>query len=116
MPDAEHLIAGDAPLEVVPGFRVIPTPGHTRGHCVLLYQDRFLFTGDHLWGNPAEGTLGASRSVCWYSWSEQIRSMERLLDYRFEWVLPGHGDRLHLDTSVMHARLAELLACMRQRA
>ncbi len=75
----------------------IPTPGHTRGHMVLLHRDKFLFTGDHLAWSPTRGTLTAFRSVCWYSWPEQTRSMERLLDYRFEWVLPGHG-RIHHDS------------------
>jgi hypothetical protein len=28
----------------------------------------------------------------------QTISMEKLLDYRFEWVLPGHG-RIHHDTA-----------------
>jgi glyoxylase-like metal-dependent hydrolase (beta-lactamase superfamily II) len=67
----------------------IPTPGHTRGHTVLLYSDRYLFSGDHLWWSPAYDALNASQSVCWYSWTEQIRSVERLLDYQFEWVLPA---------------------------
>ncbi|HEY9854674.1 MAG TPA: MBL fold metallo-hydrolase, partial [Stenomitos sp.] len=94
-PDAERLVSGSDPVELAPGFVAIPSPGHTRGSMVLLYRDRFLFAGDHLWGDEA-GTLGASRRVCWYSWPEQTRSMERLQDYTFEWVLPGHGDWLHL--------------------
>ena len=69
----------------------IPTPGHTRGHAVLLYRDKYLFTGDHLaWSRRRNGLI-AFRDACWYSWKEQTRSMERLLDYSFEWVLPGHG-------------------------
>jgi len=39
--------------------------------------------------SPDEQTLTAFRDVCWYSWPEQTRSMERLLGYRFEWVLPA---------------------------
>ena len=74
----------------------VPTPGHTRGHTVLLYKDRFLFTGDHLSWSPARRTLTAFRDAMWYSWPEQTRSMERLLRHRFEWVLPGHG-RIHHD-------------------
>ena len=33
---------------LAPGVTVIPTPGHTRGHGVLLIDDRYLFSGDHL--------------------------------------------------------------------
>jgi hypothetical protein len=36
----------------------------------------------------------ACRNACWYSWDAQTRSMEKLLDYDFERVLPGHG-RIH---------------------
>ena len=93
----------------------IPTPGHTRGHTVLLYRDRFLFSGDHLWWSEPRGSLHASSSVCWYSWPEQTRSMERLLDYQFEWVLPGHGRRVHLSSSVMRDQLERCVTRMKRR-
>lgn len=111
--DAEMVIDGAAPVRIGAQFTIIPTPGHTRGHCVMLFDDRFLFTGDHLWWEPEAGTLGASRSVCWYSWPEQTASMRRLLDEQFEWVLPGHGDRGRLPAESMHAELAALVERMR---
>jgi glyoxylase-like metal-dependent hydrolase (beta-lactamase superfamily II)/ferredoxin len=92
----EHVVRGEEAERLAPDLLVIPTPGHTRGHAVLLYKDKYLFTGDHLAWSPTRNTLTAFRSACWYSWSVQTRSMERLLDYRFEWVLPGHG-RIHQD-------------------
>ncbi|MER3446025.1 MAG: MBL fold metallo-hydrolase [Candidatus Dadabacteria bacterium] len=95
-PDAEIIIDGNEPVQISPDFLVIPTPGHTRGHCVLLYKNRFLFTGDHLWWSRDDKQLSASEDVCWYSWPEQIRSIERLRDFTFEWVLPGHGQRVKL--------------------
>ncbi len=67
-PDAERVIDGFAPVELAPPFLAIPTPGHTRGHCALLYRDEFLFSGDHLWWSRNRGRLTASREVCWYSW------------------------------------------------
>jgi glyoxylase-like metal-dependent hydrolase (beta-lactamase superfamily II)/ferredoxin len=87
----EKTISGAEPVSLDEELVVIPTPGHTRGHAVLLYRDRFLFTGDHLAWSARRGGLIAFRDACWYSWEEQIRSMERLLDFSFEWVLPGHG-------------------------
>ena len=48
-PDAERVIDGSDTVELAPGFLAIPTPGHTRGHCALLHQDEFLFSGDHIW-------------------------------------------------------------------
>ena len=39
--------------------------------------------------------------------------MEKLLDYRFEWVLPGHG-RIHHDTAeAMRAELEKCVGWMR---
>lgn len=113
-PDAEVVLSGDEPVELAPGYLVIPTPGHTRGSMALLVRDRYLFTGDHLWGDDA-GSLGASRGVCWYSWPEQTRSMERLESYSFEWVLPGHGDWLHLPPDRMQVALRRLVAGMKTR-
>jgi glyoxylase-like metal-dependent hydrolase (beta-lactamase superfamily II)/ferredoxin len=113
-PDAEIVLDGIESQEIHPDFLAIPTPGHTAGHMVLLYRNRFLFTGDHLWWNPERERLGASRSVCWYSWPEQIRSMERLLDHSFEWVIPGHGSRVHLTTERMNRELSGLVERMKQ--
>lgn len=107
----ERRLEGDDPVPLDADLLAIPTPGHTRGHQALLYREKFLFTGDHLWGDGAGG-LEASRSVCWHSWDEQRRSVERLLPYPFEWVLPGHGPRLHALPGVMKVRLGELLRRM----
>jgi glyoxylase-like metal-dependent hydrolase (beta-lactamase superfamily II)/ferredoxin len=107
--------SGTEPLALAPDLLMIPTPGHTRGHAVFLDRDRFLFTGDHLAWSEARGHLYAFRSACWYSWSEQIRSMERLLDYRFEWVLPGHGRPIHLSADAMHASLEKCIAWMKTK-
>src|SRR5262245_41885184 len=112
-PDAEAVLDGTEPTRLEPGFLAIPTPGHTSGHCVLLYQDRFLFTGDHLWWNRDERRLGASRSYCWYSWEHQTESMARLREYSFEWVLPGHGQRVNLPAVEMHRHLQKLVERMR---
>ena len=93
---------------------VIPVPGHTRGSSVLLFKDEYLFTGDHLWYAPSRNGLGASYRACWYSWPEQIKSMERLLDHRFRWVLPGHGRRWEAPShEVMQAELERLIAWMK---
>jgi glyoxylase-like metal-dependent hydrolase (beta-lactamase superfamily II)/ferredoxin len=108
--------AGLDPIEIEDGLLMIPTPGHTKGHAVFLYRDKFLFTGDHLAWNTTRKTLYAFRSACWYSWSEQIESMRRLLNYRFEWVLPGHGRPMRLPSAEMHEHLKECIAWMRKRA
>ncbi len=108
-PNAERVLRGYQPLAMGDDFLVIPTPGHTRGHLCLLYKKKYLFTGDHLWWSRNRSALTASQSVSWYSWPMQIESVRKLLDYDFEWVLPGHGERIHLPNAEMKQRLKELV-------
>ncbi|MBC7911329.1 MAG: MBL fold metallo-hydrolase, partial [Pyrinomonadaceae bacterium] len=81
----EHVIEGEEVVRLDRDLTLIPVPGHTRGHMVLLYKNKFLFTGDHLAWSPARETLTAFRNAMWYSWPVQTRSMTKLLDYDFEW-------------------------------
>lgn len=112
----ERKLSGDDPVSLDHDLVAIPTPGHTRGHAVLLYREKFLFTGDHLAWSPQRRGLTAFRDACWYSWSEQTRSMERLLDFRFEWVLPGHGWRYHAPSpEVMRTELVKCVKWMKSR-
>jgi len=108
-PAAERVINGREAVEVEPGFLAIPTPGHTRGHCVLLHDDQFLFTGDHIAWSRERQCLTASRDVCWHSWREQVKSVEKLDRYSFEWVLPGHGQRVRLPRNEMRHEMARLI-------
>jgi glyoxylase-like metal-dependent hydrolase (beta-lactamase superfamily II)/ferredoxin len=114
--DAERQIESHDPVELEPGLVMIPTPGHTRGHVVFLLRDRYLFTGDHLAWSESRGHLYAFRSACWYSWSEQIRSMERLREFSFEWVLPGHGRPVHLPAGRTRESLERCIAWMHDGA
>lgn len=110
--DVELQPEGREPLRLDDELLVVPVPGHTRGSAALLWRD-VLFTGDHLWGEGDR--LGAGPGVCWWSWSEQVRSMERLLELEFTWVLPGHGERFHAASPrAMRAELERLVAWMRR--
>jgi len=109
----ERVNTGTEPIRIDDDLLSIPTSGHTRGHQVLLHRNKIMFTGDHLAWSPARNTLTAFRDVCWYSWKEQTRSMEKLLAYRFEWVLPGHG-RIHNGSAEeMHEHLKRCVATMK---
>jgi glyoxylase-like metal-dependent hydrolase (beta-lactamase superfamily II)/ferredoxin len=109
-PDAEHFFEGFEPIPVGKDFLIVPTPGHTKGHCVLLYRGKFLFSGDHLWWSRERNGLSASRDFCWYSFPEQMKSFSKLKDFGFEWVLPGHGEKGYLGTGQSTSRLDELIA------
>jgi glyoxylase-like metal-dependent hydrolase (beta-lactamase superfamily II)/ferredoxin len=108
--DIERPLDGDHPLALAPDLTAIPVPGHTPGSTALLYRDEFLFSGDHVWWSPGRGRLHASRCVNWYSWDDQVRSLRRLLDFRFRWILPGHGRRYCAESpEAMRRELARLL-------
>ncbi len=110
----ELQLKGTAAVSLADDLKVIPVPGHTRGSAVLLFGET-LFTGDHLWGDEDTGELSAGRSVCWYSWPKQIRSMERLLEVRFARVLPGHGRSYSANTpEEMGEALRRLIARMKR--
>ncbi|MEQ9671403.1 MBL fold metallo-hydrolase [Coleofasciculus sp. G2-EDA-02] len=110
--DVEIQLTGHDAIALSPDLVIIPVPGHTKGHTVLLYQQRFLFTGDHLaWSNRLH-QLYAFDDLCWYSWSELLNSMRRLATYRFEWVLPGHGRRYHADAQTMGQQMQKCISWM----
>lgn len=112
----EWITTSLAPTKVARDLLSVPTPGHTRGHQVLLYRSQVVFSGDHLAWSPTQGRLVAFRDVCWYSWSEQTRSMQQLLDYDFEWVLPGHGRIGHTTRAEMHGYLERCVDWMKRVA
>jgi glyoxylase-like metal-dependent hydrolase (beta-lactamase superfamily II)/ferredoxin len=114
--EAERLLDGDDPVALENDLLAIPVPGHTRGHVVFLYRDRFLFTGDHLAWSDNRNELIAFRDVAWFSWRKQTESMRRLLDLKFEWVLPGHGRRAHLPADRMHESLVDCIRWMESKA
>ncbi len=113
--DVETRLTGSAPHELAPGLAIYPVPGHTQGSTVLHYHDKFLFTGDHLAWSKRLDSLYAFRSACWYSWEQQIKSMESLLPLRFEWVLPGHGWKFRAGAAEMTRQLQKCVDWMRRK-
>jgi glyoxylase-like metal-dependent hydrolase (beta-lactamase superfamily II) len=111
----ERVLEGDEPVRLAGDLLAVPTPGHTRGHAVLLWKD-VLFTGDHLAFSKRRGHLVAFRDACWYSWKEQIRSMEKLLDLPFTRILPGHGEAFDADSpAAMRREVERCVAWMKAR-
>ncbi len=111
----EIQLTGLAPFQLASDLLIIPVPGHTPGHTVLLFQNQVLFSGDHVAWSPKLNHLYAFRSACWYSWSELQQSMQRLLNYKFEWVLPGHGHPFQASTQMMHQQLHQCLEWMQNQ-
>lgn len=74
--------------DVVAGLRVVHTPGHTRGHCCLLWDElRLLISGDLLLaGRPCRETP--------HVFTEDVvsarRSLLRVADLEFDGLLSSH--------------------------
>ena len=72
--------------DVVNGFEVIATPGHTNEHVCYLTTDGDLFTGDTILGSgtttifPPDGHMG-----------DYIRSLRRLRELAPRRIFPAHG-------------------------
>ncbi|MGD9851968.1 MAG: MBL fold metallo-hydrolase [Nitrospirales bacterium] len=108
MPDAERVIDGEETVQVEPEFACIPVPGHTPGSMALLYNNRFLFSGDHLWWDRDLQQLGTPERLVWDD-GQLERSVRKLLNHSFEWVLPGHGERVRLPHRDMNKAISQLL-------
>jgi len=75
------------PLYELEGFRIIKTPGHTRGSICLLYEkEKILFSGDTLFFNGQIGRLDLFTSAP-KKMDESLRKLEKL-DYDI--LAPGH--------------------------
>ncbi|MEK7236253.1 MAG: MBL fold metallo-hydrolase [Nitrospirota bacterium] len=107
-PEAEWIIEEVDSIEAMPQFQIIPVPGHTAGCMALLYKNTYLFTGDHLWWDSKQQMLRAPSQLVWRK-HVLLDSLQKLLDYRFEWVLAGHGDRVRLPTEEMKLQLQTLV-------
>lgn len=77
--------------EIVAGFRIISTPGHTLGHISLLHDEsRLLFTADAFGALPFKLRVGVVGAFCTDP-ALARRSAEKLLDESFDDVYFAHG-------------------------
>jgi|ERR1700722_207397 len=95
---AQTFKEGDV-LDVPGSPRVIFTPGHTAGHCALLFAGHgALFVGDAMctW-NPLTGVRGPQLmpSAFNVSTSQCLQSLQALDGVHADVLLPGHGEPWH---------------------
>src|SRR5918998_1799752 len=82
--------------DVVAGFRVISTPGHTLGHTSLLRdEDGLLFTGDAFGALLRNVRVGGTKAACTNP-PQAKRSAEKLLVEDFDTVIMTHGKPLYV--------------------
>lgn len=80
--------------DLVTGFRVIYTPGHTLGHVSLLRdEDGVLFTADAFGCLPRRIRVGVRKAFCTDP-AEAKRSAEKLLREDFGTAVLAHGEPL----------------------
>lgn len=97
-------------------FKVIFTPGHTRGHICLLYDNQFLFSGDHIAFDRESQELESFRDYCWYSWQEQIKSIAKLRELKFSCIYPGHGQSICTSETDMQQKLTTLVESIKSQS
>ena len=83
--------------DLVSGFRLISTPGHTLGHASLLRDsDGLLFTADAFGCLPRKIRVGVRQALCTDPPLAK-RSAEKLLAEDFATVVMAHGPVLRED-------------------
>lgn len=111
-PNAEIILDGEQDHEIDKAV-IVFTPGHTTGHLVLLWDNHYLFTGDHLSWHPSVDGLGSFNRYSWH-WPLQIQSVEKLARYsQVEWIFPGHGKRKQVPMGVFPSMIATAVARMK---
>jgi glyoxylase-like metal-dependent hydrolase (beta-lactamase superfamily II) len=98
LPGAETFADGDV-LDVPGRPRVVHTPGHTPGHCALLFEGRgALFVGDAMCTrSPLTGRVGPQLMPAPTNVSNATAraSLQRIAELEARVLLPGHGEPWH---------------------
>jgi glyoxylase-like metal-dependent hydrolase (beta-lactamase superfamily II) len=93
--------------DVVSGFRIIATPGHSLGHVSLLRDDDgLLFTADAFGCLPRKVRVGVRKGLCTDPPMAR-RSAQKLLGERFATVIMAHGPVLRSDARKKLQRTVE---------
>ncbi|MFD7234358.1 MBL fold metallo-hydrolase [Streptomyces syringium] len=108
-PDADRVLRGTDPAGIAEGVVAYPLPGHTAGSVLYVADERYCFSGDSLYWSRTTADIEVADTVTWYSIEELAASLSRTAArLRFEWLLPGHGDRKRLPAAEMSRRLEAL--------
>jgi glyoxylase-like metal-dependent hydrolase (beta-lactamase superfamily II) len=70
----------------IPEFKIIDTPGHSKGGICILYKD-ILFSGDTIFHR---GTIGRT-DLPGSDENEMKKSLEKLKKIKYKILCPGHG-------------------------
>ena len=105
-PDADGILRGTEPIEISDGVSAHPLPGHTEGSVLYLADETCCFSGDSFYWSRTDDEIAVAESVTWYSITALAESLAHTAPrVRFEWLLPGHGDRKHLPAEEFARRM-----------
>jgi len=82
------VLLGDG--DSVSGFRVLHTPGHTRGS-ITLYRDGIVFSGDALLSD-SEGNARPPSKALSADYPRALQSADKVLALGYDVLLTGHGE------------------------
>jgi hydroxyacylglutathione hydrolase len=89
----------------IAGLTVVHTPGHTAGSVSFYLPEEVLFVGDAL-RTDKKGLPGLSRSVMTENMDQAKESVRKIVELKFDILLPGHGPPIMTDAS---AKLREFV-------
>jgi glyoxylase-like metal-dependent hydrolase (beta-lactamase superfamily II) len=93
--------------DLVSGFRIVSTPGHSLGHVSLLRDaDGLMFTADAFGCLPRKIRVGVRKALCTDAPMAR-RSAQKLLGERFATVIMAHGPVLRSDARPKLQRTVE---------
>ncbi|MGW2598769.1 4Fe-4S domain-containing protein [Streptomyces klenkii] len=111
VPGADRVLRGTESVEIADGVVAHPLPGHTEGSVLYVADERYCFSGDSFFWSRSKNGIEVAESVTWYSIRELAASLARTAGrLRFEWLLPGHGDRMVLPAAAMAEKMRDLTA------
>lgn len=94
--DVEIKLEGSGPWSLGNDVTLIHTPGHSEGSICLFHRTlEIIFTGDHIAMTESGFSMFEQYNKC--SVPTQLKSVEKLLELDFRWIIPGHGRRVEFE-------------------
>lgn len=97
------------------GVQIVHVPGHTEGSITMWHEPtKAVFTGDHLGWSESVGRPSLFDRYNRGGISTQLKSVQKLLEYDFLHVLPGHGRRFSLKDATDRLKMFNDLVAVHQ--
>ncbi|KAJ8901107.1 hypothetical protein NDN08_004967 [Rhodosorus marinus] len=100
--DVEMVLENEGPWKISENLNILFVPGHSNG-CIALHdiQNKTIFSGDFYAFSARKGTISGFPAYNHFSWKTQVENMTKVTRMDLKFVLPGHGRRIHFETSEM---------------